>query len=99
MSQFWGLGRVRFSRKANEGPVRFLGSAPGPNLEPCWVPKTRPREAEIWKKRDFWTFLEGMQKERGFGDDFGTIIGALGKAKTSKSVGGFARNQFSAFAR
>ena len=50
------------------------------------------------KKRDFCAFLEGLQNECGFGDDFDTIFGAQGKAKMSKSVGGFARNHFSAFA-
>ena len=39
-----------FSRKPKEGLCQFLGSAPGRKLEPCWAPKTRPREAEIGKK-------------------------------------------------
>ena len=61
--------------------------------------KKEAKRGRNLKKHDFCTFLEGMQNECGFGDDFGTIFGARGKAKMSKSVGAFARNKFSAFAR
>ena len=41
--------------------------------------------------------LKRLLRKR-FSDDFGTIFVALGEAKMIKSVGGFARIQFSAFA-
>jgi len=51
------------------------------------------------KKVDFCPFFEGFQDACGFGYDFERILEALGKAEIRKSVGGFARIHFSAFAR
>ena len=90
----------RFFEKTKRRAMSIFGFGSGSQLGAMLGSKNEAKRAiNRVKKRDLCAFLEGLLKECGFGDDLGTIVGARGKAKTSKSVGGFARNQFSAFTR